>query len=182
MYYYDMRIVAGKYGGRTIVTPKGHHTHPMSEKMRGAMFNMLGDIEDLTVLDAYAGSGAVAIEALSRGAKHAYAIDIDVHATGVINQNIKALGLNKEEIKVIRANSAKWSEGNYTTNFNLVICDPPYDDIKLSQLEKLTQNVKKDGLFILSLPSSYPRPIYEGFKLELDRHYGDGSLVFYRKI
>lgn len=176
-----MRIVAGKYGGRTITTPKGHHTHPMSEKMRGALFNMLGDIEDLTVLDAYAGSGAVAIEAVSRGAKQALAIDVDVHATDVINQNVKALGLS-DQIKVIRANSASWSEGNYTTVFNLVVCDPPYDDIKLSQLEKLTQNVKKDGLFILSLPSSYPRPIYEGYKIELDRHYGDGSLVFYRKV
>lgn len=176
-----MRIVAGKFGGRSIATPRGHHTHPMSEKMRGALFNMLGDIEDLTILDAYAGSGAVAIEAVSRGAKRAHAIDIDVHATDVINNNVAGLGLNNQ-IKVIRANSATWSEGNYTTNFNLVVCDPPYDDIKLSQLQKLTQNVKKDGLFILSLPYNYPRPIYDGFSQELDRHYGDGSLVFYRKI
>lgn len=176
-----MRIVAGKLGGRTISTPKGHHTHPMSEKMRGAMFNMLGDIEDLSFLDAYSGSGAMAIEAISRGAKCAIAIDIDNHATDVIKQNLYDLRLN-DQIKVIRANSAKWSEGHYTTTFNIVICDPPYDDIKISQLYKLSQNVKSNGLLIISLPVNYNRPDFEGFSKELDRHYGDGSLVFYRKI
>lgn len=61
-----MRIISGIYGGRTIQSPSGHKTHPMSEKMRGAIFNALGDIKGLSFLDAYGGSGAVALEAISR--------------------------------------------------------------------------------------------------------------------
>lgn len=176
-----MRIVAGSLGGRMIATPKGHHTHPMSEKMRGALFNMLGDIEDLSILDAYSGSGAMAIEAISRGAAKVVAIEIDPHAFDVIRSNIRTLNL-ESQIKVIRANVSKWSEGNFTSTFNLVICDPPYDDIKLSQLEKLKAHVAKDGLLVISLPTNFDRPAFEGFTLEEDRNYGDGSLVFYRKI
>ena len=70
-----MRIISGVLGGRVFKAPNGNKTHPMSEKIRGAMFNSLGDISGLTVLDAFSGSGAVAIEAFSRGAEHVVAVD-----------------------------------------------------------------------------------------------------------
>jgi len=176
-----MRIIAGRFGGLKIDAPKGHKTHPMSEKMRGALFNVLGDVDDLTVLDAFGGSGAVALEAVSRGAKSAIVIEIDKSALNVIEKNIKTLKIGGQ-ITAVRANSASWSENNYTTLFDLVICDPPYDAIKNTQLKQLTINVRKDGLLVLSLPSDYPRPKYDGFELTRDRDYGDGSLVFYRRM
>lgn len=149
--------------------------------MRGALFNVLGDIEDLTIFDAYGGSGAIVFEAISRGAKNALVIELDKSAALVIDKNVKKLEL-EDKVKVIRTNASSWSENNYTTQFDLVICDPPYDLIKENQLQTLTQNVKKGGLFVLSLPSDYPRPKYDGFELERDRDYGDGSLVFYRRL
>jgi 16S rRNA (guanine(966)-N(2))-methyltransferase RsmD len=75
-----MRIIAGTLGGRTFESPHGRRTHPMSDKVRGSLFNTLGDIDGLTILDAFAGSGALAFEAISRGAEHVLAIEIDNRA------------------------------------------------------------------------------------------------------
>src|ERR1039458_7477259 len=97
-----MRVIAGFLGGRNFDSPGGHRTHPMSDKVRGAIFGVLGDIKGLTVLDAFAGSGALAIEAISRGAKRAVAIEVDKGAHTVITENIKALGI-EDRIKAVRA-------------------------------------------------------------------------------
>lgn len=88
-----MRVVAGRLGGRIFDSPRTHRTHPMSEKARGAIFNVLGDIAGLSVLDAYSGSGALAIEAVSRGAKSVLAIEVDVEAVKTIARNIENLQL-----------------------------------------------------------------------------------------
>jgi 16S rRNA (guanine966-N2)-methyltransferase len=79
-----MRVIAGFLGGRNFDSPGGHRTHPMSDKVRGAVFGVLGDIKGLSVLDAFAGSGALSIEAVSRGAKYAVAIDVDKRAHAVM--------------------------------------------------------------------------------------------------
>ena len=73
-----MRIIAGYLGGRQFNSPRSNRTHPMSDKARGGLFNALGDISGLTVLDAFAGSGALSFEAISRGAESVIAVDIDV--------------------------------------------------------------------------------------------------------
>src|SRR4051812_43097697 len=99
-----MRIIAGTMGGRTFSSPHGHRTHPMSDKMRGALFNTLGDIGGLTILDAFAGSGALSFEAVSRGARHATAIDSDRSAQQTITENIRSLSLNKH-VKLIKASA-----------------------------------------------------------------------------
>ncbi|HUD03468.1 MAG TPA: RsmD family RNA methyltransferase [Patescibacteria group bacterium] len=176
-----MRVISGSLKRRNIDAPKGHKTHPMSEKMRGALFNVLGDINGLTVFDAYGGSGAIAFEAISRGAKSVFITEVDKSAAEIVAANIKNLGL-ADRVELARANSNTWSESNSSAQFDLVIGDPPYDDIKDDQLKTLVQNVKNGGLLILSLPPDYPRFEQEYLKLELDRNYGDGSLVFYRKI
>jgi 16S rRNA (guanine966-N2)-methyltransferase len=176
-----MRIISGCLKGHHFESPKNPKTHPMSEKMRGAMFNMLGDITDMSVYDAYGGSGALAFEAISRGAKKALITEIDKFAWAVIKMNIENLGL-EDKVKAVRANAASWSENNYTTQFDLVICDPPYTAVKTNQLDKLASNVKKHGLIVLSLPSKMILPKILGATLERDSDYGDGSLAFYRKI
>ena len=153
----------------------------MSEKMRGALFNVLGDITGFTVFDAYGGSGALAFEAISRGAKNALIIEIDKYAWAIIKQNIENLGL-EGIAKAVRANVTGWSDNNYDTKFDLALCDPPYENIKLEQLGKLTTNVKKGGIYVLSLPSLYLPPKIESLKLIKNSDYGDGSLAFYRKI
>src|SRR3954464_3149409 len=96
-----MRIIAGRLGGRQFNSPKGHRTHPMSEKGRGALFNALGDISGLTVLDAFAGSGALSFEAISRRAASVLAIDSDKNAQRAIAENIASLGLSRQ-VKLIK--------------------------------------------------------------------------------
>ena len=176
-----MRIIACKLKGLHFESPKNHKTHPMSEKMRGALFNMLGDIEDLSVFDAYGGSGALAFEAISRGAETVLITEIDKHALAVIKTNIESLGL-KDEVKVVRANAASWSENNYATLFDVVLCDPPYLAVKQNQLTQLSQNIKHEGLMVLSLPGKMNPPEFNDMKLERNSDYGDSSLAFYRKM
>lgn len=176
-----MRIIAGILRGRNFESPHSHKTHPMSEKMRGAMFNVLGEINEMTVLDAYGGSGALAFEAISRGASSALIIEVEKHAASTIETNIAVLGL-KDTVKLVRANAASWSERNFTTQFDLVLCDPPYDAIKQNHIIQLVNNVKKGGLLVLSAPSFNKIFELEGMEIALDKRYGDASLVFYRKI
>ena len=121
-----MRVISGSLGGRQFDAPAGHRTHPMGDKQRGALFNTLGDITGLTVLDLYAGSGALSFEAISRGALRATAIELDKSAQDAIVKNIHSLGL---EGKVTLASSrvASWSKKHITEWFDVVLCDPPYD-------------------------------------------------------
>jgi 16S rRNA (guanine966-N2)-methyltransferase len=175
-----MRIISGRLGGRQFEAPKGHKTHPMSEKMRGALFNVLGDIGGLTVFDAYGGSGAMAFEAISRGASAVKVCEIDKNAVRVIAQNVKLLNVS-QGLELIKYSSAMWVEANPSEQFDLVICDPPYDDIKESQLKTLSKAVKSQGLLIISLPPEYEQLDFDNFKLELKKSYGDSSLTIYRK-
>src|SRR3989344_5907941 len=114
-----MRIIAGKLKGRLLHEPHGHRTHPMAEKVRGALFNVLGDIDGLTVLDAFAGSGALGLEAISRGAEHVTAIDLDKRAVSVVKENANTLDIN-EKIKITKANVSSWSDNNSRKKFDLV--------------------------------------------------------------
>jgi 16S rRNA (guanine966-N2)-methyltransferase len=177
-----MRIIAGELGGRTFQTPRGHRTHPMSDKVRGALFNVLGDIVGLSVLDAFAGSGGLAFEAASRGAKNVVAIDKDGPAHKVIEQNVKDLGLERQ-VKVIRANAGGWSIHNMEKKFDVVLLDPPYDQLQFNLMQTLiNRHVKKGGLAVLSYPGNITVPEFERVQLVSDKNYGDSQLVFYRKV
>jgi 16S rRNA (guanine966-N2)-methyltransferase len=176
-----MRVVAGNLGGRNFEAPPGHRTHPMSDKVRGALFNILGDIGGLTVLDAFAGSGALSIEAISQGAASAAAIDIDKGANKTLVKSVHDLGL-EGRIKVIRANAGGWSDNNPDTRFDLVFCDPPYDNINESLLQKLAAHTKPGGVVVYSLPPNSDFSLSTiNYQLLTIKRYGDAQLVFYRK-
>lgn len=176
-----MRVVAGKLGGRQFEAPAGHRTHPMSEKARGALFNALGDIEGLTILDAFAGSGALSFEALSRGAANALAVEMDKKAHSQILKNIRMLQIEDSKIKAVRANSSGWSDNNPNAEFDLVFAAPPYDDLQLKLLQKLTRHVKNSGVYVLDWPGNLTAPEFVGLKQIHQKKYGDAQLVFYRK-
>ncbi|MBL8122229.1 RsmD family RNA methyltransferase [Candidatus Saccharibacteria bacterium] len=176
-----MRVIAGKLGGRSFQSPRGHRTHPMSEKARGAIFNALGDIEGLTVLDAFAGSGALGIEAVSRGAARVLAIDVDIPAVKVITENCRALGI-EDMVTVLRKNISGWSRNNQHRTFDIVLADPPYDDIRPNVLERLAVHVKTGGLYVLSWPGSEPVREFATLSIVSEKPLGDIQLVFYRKI
>lgn len=176
-----MRIVAGKLGGRIFDSPKTRRTHPMSEKARGSLFNALGDISNLTVLDAYAGSGALSYEAVSRGAKHVLAIDIDVEAVKTIAKNIELLGLG-ESITLRRKNVSGWSRNNQDKTFDIVLADPPYSDIRPDVIVRLGVHVAESGVLVLSWPGSEQLRNIPNFKIASNKQFGDIQLVFYRHI
>lgn len=177
-----MRIIAGALKGQQFQTPHGHRTHPMSDKMRGALFNILGDIEGLTFLDAFAGSGALAFEAASRGAKSVIAVDKESAAHAIIERNLKELHLQKI-VKVTKANTGGWSIHNMERKFDIVLLDPPYDELQFSLLGRLIKrHVKPKGLAVLSWPGKTDAPQFELSKIVEQKTYGDAQLVFYRKI
>lgn len=153
----------------------------MADRVRGGLFNALGDIEGLTVLDAFAGSGALSFEAVSRGALSALAIDIDKSAQNAIVQSIKQLDL-VGKVKLVRANASGWSDNNPDMLFDIVIAAPPYDDLQPKLVTKLTRHVKLDGLYVLDWPGKLEPPEFDNFEIVAGKSYGDAQLVFYRKI
>jgi 16S rRNA (guanine966-N2)-methyltransferase len=175
-----MRVVAGELGGRFFMAPDSTATHPMGERVRGALFNSLGDVSGKTVLDAFAGSGAIAYEAVSRGATSVVAIERDKRAQRLIADNIESLDLG-ERIKLIKASCAAWDETNPDAQFDLVICDPPYHDLQLSTVSKLIRHVKQNGLMVLSYPGRESVPTVNGVVVVDNKSYGDAALAYYRK-
>lgn len=175
-----MRIIGGRLGGLQFQSSKGKRTHPMSDKMRGALFNVLGDISDLTILDAFAGTGALSYEAISRGVKHVTAVEVDHGAQKIITANIVNLGLD-DSLRLIKANVAAWSANNPTQLFDLIICDPPYDQLQISLIQKLVKHLLPTGVLILSWPGYLTPPELFGLNIVEQRNYGDSKLVFYRE-
>jgi 16S rRNA (guanine(966)-N(2))-methyltransferase RsmD len=123
-----MRIIAGRYRSRQIVAPTGDATRPTSDRLRETLFNVLAPrIVDCVFLDLFSGSGAIGIEALSRGARQVYAIDRDKKAARAIEKNIEALEIG-EELVFVQTNVA---DGLCTlaadnVQFDIAVLDPPY--------------------------------------------------------
>lgn len=177
-----MRVVAGSLGGRTFESPKSFLTHPMGEKVRGALFSMLGDIEGLSVFDPYSGSGALSIEAASRGASHVMAIDIDKDAIKVILKNVEALGI-EDTVTVLQGNAPSWAGRNKDKLFDVVLLDPPYNEIRPDMLRKLAALTKPGGVVVLSLARIVTEELLkEGFERLTSKNYAGATLVIYRKI
>jgi 16S rRNA (guanine966-N2)-methyltransferase len=151
----------------------------MSDKVRGALFNMLGDVEGLTFLDAFTGSGAISFEALSRGAHSTIAVDIDKSAITIVDKNARKLGASKQ-IHAIQANASGWSDNNESMLFDIVVCDPPYDKLQLPTLEKLTKHLSPTGVYVLSWPGHAEPPDFATLKLVTQKDYGDAQLLFYK--
>lgn len=174
-----MRVISGYLGGRQFKAPNTHRTHPMSDKIRGALFNVLGDLSGLRLLDAFSGSGAIAIEAVSRGAHSALAIEIDKSAHRTLQENIDTLAINN--IKAIRANCSSWSDNNRGALFDIVACDPPYENHPDQLLVKLSHHLKNRGTLVVSYPGRRQPPGLPNLNIVNSKDYGDAQLLFYKK-
>ena len=120
-----MRVIAGSRRGATLIAPRGQATRPTSDRVREAVFSILGDIDGARVLDLFAGSGALAIEALSRGAANATLVDSAPAAVAAIRRNLRELGLDAE---VRRDDALRFAERARIAapQYDLVFLDPPY--------------------------------------------------------
>lgn len=182
--------MAGRYGGRRITTPGGRDTRPTSDRVREALFSTLDSelgLSGARVLDLYAGSGAVGLEALSRGAEHALLVEQDPRAVKAIRANIAALGATGAKVTAVRV-STLLAAGNQSTPFDLVFADPPYsaDDFELkSMLEALVRGgwLADGALVVLERSSRSPEPTWvEGVTGERGRRYGETTLWYGRAV
>jgi len=123
-----MRIVAGRFKGRRLAAPPGTATRPTSDRVREALFQRLGPLDDQRVLDLFAGSGALGLEALSRGAEQATFVDSAVAAIKAIEGNVATLGLAREQAEIRRQDAGAFLRSARAAGrqYDLVLLDPPY--------------------------------------------------------
>ncbi len=178
-----MRVIAGALGGRSLVAPKGLATRPTSDRVREALFSALGDVTSASVLDLYAGTGALGIEALSRGATRAVFVENARPALDALRRNLDTLGLQASTVvlasPVLRAVRGLSSRGP----FDLVLVDPPYaslaeavESIALLVDQRL---VSDEARVVLEHASRDAAPGLKGLRFERTRRYGDTSMSFY---
>ena len=147
-----MRIIAGSHRGRRIAAPRGEHTRPTGDRVREALFNLVGPVEGAAVLDLYAGSGALGLEALSRGARRCIFVESDAGACRVIRANLESLGLTGALVIRRDAVAVLGEERAGGRRYDLVLLDPPYDrwtGLEPRLAELLPAVVTDDGLVVV---------------------------------
>jgi 16S rRNA (guanine966-N2)-methyltransferase len=173
-----VRVVAGKHRGRNLKAPPGKGTRPTADRVREALFSILGPVEGLTVLDLFAGSGALGIEALSRGAASATFVEADRRAAGVARGNLEAAG---EDAEVVVRDALDWLRAAPAgTAFDLVLLDPPYDSAaRLAKpLSELLPHVLAENARIVS-ESDKRTPLILDLPLADERTYGDTRIAIH---
>lgn len=169
-----IKITSGTLRGRSIKSPNSKLTHPMGAREKLALFNMLSsDLAGATVLDAYAGSGALGIEALSRGASEVVFVEKNAKTCKIIRENLKSLRL---EAEVITGDVADFISAGF---FDIIIADPPYDKFATEEIVHLAQFLKQNGIFVLSHPGEAPK--LPNLELEKSREYAGAHLSVYAK-
>ena len=173
-----MQVTAGTLKGREFSSPPGFRAHPMSDRIKNALFNTLGDIEGLTVLDAFGGSGALAFEAISRSAKEAVICEMNRRVIDTIRRNIQSLGV-QEAVKLKQMSIYTYAN-NADESFDLVLIDPPFDQWQEQEPEKLVKLLSPGGLMVISMPQNQPIASVKGLELLKRARYGKAALVFLR--
>jgi len=173
-----MRIVAGRYGGRRLTAPPGDATRPTSDRVREALFQRLGPLDGQRVLDLFAGSGALALEALSRGAEHVTLVDSAPTAIKAIRANVAALDLTVEQAEVRRQDVRAFLRGARAARreYDLVLLDPPYRlaaelGRELSPL--IAQVLATGGRVVSESDRRTPLDLDPDLPLTDERRYGD---------
>ena len=166
----ELRITGGEFGGRRIRGPKGDRVRPTTERVREAVFSILGDVSDARVLDLFCGTGALAIEALSRGAAEATLVDSHPAAA---RANLEALEL-AGRAKTVRADAVRFLRRADQASYDLVLCDPPYRlaDRLTADLDPLIRGVLAESGRVMT-ESSPDNPLQIELPVIKERRYGD---------
>ncbi len=172
-----LRIIAGKLKNQPVLAPDNRDiTHPMGERERSAIFNsLMSVVKDAKVLDAFAGTGALGLEALSRGASTVTFLEKEPVALRVLRQNIANLG-QEADCRVVK-NLSQISE-----TFDLVFADPPYDNPQFDIVADILIYLKTDGYFVLSHAKDIAVPEFENLSLLFDRTYARANIKIYQKL
>jgi len=183
-----MRITGGTHRGRILTSPTGAHTRPTSDRARESIFNILrhggwheGVLEEATVLDVFAGTGALGLEALSQGAKHAVFIEKDGNAAKLCQGNIERLGETKRSAVLRQDAVVPYRRPFHLEPRSLVFLDPPYGrNMGAEALQCLTaQDWLKDGaVCVMEMSKKIPEALPAGFSLMDERIYGIAKIQF----
>lgn len=179
-----MRIIAGDFKGRRLVSPKGSGTRPTSDRVREAVFSILGDrVAGARVLDLYSGTGAMGLEALSRGARHTVFVESDPAAVHCLSRNIE-LCRCRDRSKVVTVPAIPYLErGDVIKDVDLVFADPPYrSDLGTLTLLAISKHAKpRIGCLIIleHAPDNLPGHVPEPMRLVDARKYGNVGVTFF---
>ncbi|MDQ0940461.1 MULTISPECIES: 16S rRNA (guanine(966)-N(2))-methyltransferase RsmD [unclassified Streptomyces] len=183
------RVIAGAAGGRRIAVPPGTGTRPTSDRAREGLFSswesLLGTLSGIRVADLYAGSGAVGLEALSRGASHALLVEADSRAARIVRENVRALGLPGAEVRSGKAEQIVTGPAP-DAPYDVVFLDPPYavtdDDLREILLTLRAQGwIADDALATVERSTRGGEFIWpQGFEPLRARRYGEGTLWYGR--
>jgi 16S rRNA (guanine966-N2)-methyltransferase len=179
-----MRVIAGRLGGRRLIAPKGRATRPTSDRVREALFAMLGDVEGTSVLDLFAGTGALGIEALSRGAQRTVFVERDVAVAKILSANLHALRIERDsgELRRLDALAALRSARSSKETYDLIFIDPPYRQAhewgpELSAT--LPALLRPDARVVVE--SDRRARLELELTIERERRYGDTSITIHRQ-
>ena len=176
-----MRIIAGSRKGSRIAAPRGRSTRPTGDRVREAAFNLVGPVEDADVLDLFAGSGAMGLEALSRGARRCVFVESDRAACRAIAANLEKLRLTGAVVRCRDAVAALREERAAGRTYDLVLCDPPYE-----RYEELAPALAATLPLVLAAGGLLVVETGAGIQPELpleqvtSRRYGSARLTLYR--
>jgi 16S rRNA (guanine966-N2)-methyltransferase len=175
-----MRIIAGERKGHTIYAPKGLDTRPTSDRVRENVFNIVAPwVEGARVLDLYAGSGAMGLEALSRGAKSATFVEADPDAVRTIERNLDKLRLTGATVLRLQATTGLAQEAAAGRKYDLVLLDPPYAMTDYDALALyLPRVLADDGLLVLE-SSARVEPELPGLAVRTTRKYGSTRVTVF---
>ena len=172
----NVKITSGFFRGRELKAPQNGVTHPMGSREKLALFNSLSDkIKDKIILDVFAGTGALGLEALSRGASHVTFIEADKKAAEILKQNAIVLGVFEQ----VRIYNTKAEKIDFDSPFDIVIADPPYEyfhDLPLSVLDRLAKTARE--YFVLSHPSDFDPHAIDAELLSTKAYAGSRITIF----
>jgi 16S rRNA (guanine966-N2)-methyltransferase len=176
-----VRIIAGTRKGHRIAAPKGDNTRPTGDRVREALFNMVGPLDDADVLDLFAGSGALGLEALSRGARRCVFVESGHAAARVIQANLLKLGLTGATVQKRDALAFLREERGRGARYDLVLCDPPYGSwggLEPDLAELLPPVVALDGMLAVETESRVEPQL--PLDLLTTRRYGSARITLFR--
>ncbi|MBI3205899.1 MAG: 16S rRNA (guanine(966)-N(2))-methyltransferase RsmD [Myxococcales bacterium] len=180
-----MRVIGGRLGGRVLRAPKGEATRPTTDRVRESLFQILGDLDGARALDLYAGTGALGIEALSRGACFAVFVEARRASAGVMRQNLEALGLTRESRVLVSTVERVGASLAGSGPFDLIFADPPWADMStaLRAVGRLlaSLDLADECRLVIEHPAREPLPAPEGFPFEPDdvRQWGDTAVSMF---
>lgn len=203
----EIRVTSGRYRGRVLRSPESVGTHPMGAREKLALFNMI-NVENTEVLDAFAGSGALGIEALSRGASRVVFVESNARVAQTVVENLIILGIDyvivggrgegkfwqaqagtgrfgrEDELTTVIARKVEQivTDQKFQEKFDVILADPPYDKFAESGYEGLGKLLRKDGILGLSAPAKVAEIEIPGLTRISQHKYAGARIWIFRKI